>query len=62
MNPCRALQSRYLSERKHVFALGLGRWRGLEISFGVSESSLPVLEEEGLEYRVSSLEISSLGR
>ena len=27
-----------------MFALGLGRWRGLEISFGVSESLLPVLE------------------
>ena len=62
MDPCRALWSRYLSERKHVFALGLGRWRGLEISFGVLESSPPVLEEEGLEDGVSSLEVSSLGR
>ena len=45
-----------------MFALGLGRWRGLEISFGVLESSPPVLEEEGLEDGVSSLEVSSLGR
>ena len=45
-----------------MFALGPGRWRGLEISFGVSESLLPVLEEEGLEDGVLSLEISSLGR
>ena len=62
MNPCRALWSRYLSERKHVFALGLGWWRGLEISFGVLESSPLVLEEEGLEDGVSSLEVSSLGQ
>ena len=33
----------------------------MEISFGVSESSLPVLEEEGLEDGVSSLEVFSLG-
>ena len=45
-----------------MFALGLGRWRGLEISFGVLKSSPPVLEEEGLEDGVSSLEVSSLGR
>ena len=50
MNPCRVLQSRYLSEGKHVVASGPGRWGGgVEISFGFSESSLPVLKEEGLE-------------
>ena len=35
---------------------------GVEISFGVSESSIPVLEEEGLEDGVSSLEVFSLGQ
>ena len=45
-----------------MFALGPGRWRGFEISSGVLESLLPVLEEEGLEDGVSSLEVSSLGR
>ena len=39
--------------------LANGGW--MEISFGVSESSLPVLEEEGLEDGVSSLEAFSLG-
>ena len=34
---------------------------GVAISFGVLESSLPVLEEEGLEDGVSSLEVFSLG-
>ena len=34
----------------------------VEISFGVSESSLPVLEEEGLEDGVSSPEAFSLGQ
>ena len=34
---------------------------GVENSFRVSESSLPVLEEEGLEDGVSSLEAFSLG-
>ena len=34
----------------------------MEITFGVSETSLPVLEEEGLEDGVSSLEAFSLGR
>ena len=34
----------------------------MEISFGVLESSLSVLEEEGLEDRVSSLEAFFLGR
>ena len=33
-----------------------GRWRGVEISLGVLESSLFVLEEEGLEVGVSSPE------
>ena len=45
-----------------MFALGPGRWRGLEISSGVLESLLPVLEEEGLEDGVSSLEVYSLVR
>lgn len=35
--------------------------QGLEISFGVLESSFPVLEEEGLEDGVSSPGASSLG-
>ena len=35
---------------------------GVEISFGVSESSLPVLEEEGLEDRVSPPEVFSPGQ
>ena len=35
---------------------------GVEISFGVSESSIPVLEEEGLEDGVSSPEVFSLGQ
>ena len=39
--------------------LANGGW--MEISFGVSESSLHVLEEEGLEDGVSSLEAFSLG-
>ena len=34
----------------------------VEISFGVSESSLPVLEEEGLEDRVSPPEVFSPGQ
>ena len=34
---------------------------GVAISLGVLESSLPVLEEEGLEDGVSSLEAFSLG-
>ena len=34
---------------------------GMEISFGVLESSLPVLEEEGLENGVSSPEAFSPG-
>ena len=34
---------------------------GVAISLGVLESSLPVLEEEGLEDGVSSLEVFSLG-
>ena len=34
---------------------------GVEISFGVLESSLSVLEEEGLEDGVSSLEAFSPG-
>ena len=63
MNPCRALRSRYLSEG-NVFALGPGQWGwgvGVEVYFGVSESSLPVLEEEGLECGVSCPEASSPG-
>ena len=39
-----------------MFASGPGRWRGVEISLGVLESSLFVLEEEGLEVGVSSPE------
>ena len=36
MNPCRALRSRYLSERKHVFASGPGQWReGGNLFWGV---------------------------
>ena len=41
MNPCRALWSCYLSARKHVFALGPGRWResgNLFWGFGVIAS------------------------
>ena len=38
------------------FASGPGRWRGLEISLGVLESSPSVLEEEGLEDGVLSPE------
>ena len=34
---------------------------GMEISFGVLESSLPVLEDEGLENGVSSPEAFSPG-
>ena len=34
----------------------------VEISFGVSESLLLILEEEGLEDGVSSLEVSSPGQ
>ena len=49
MNSCRALWSHYLSEREHVFASGPGQWKRVEISSGVLESWLPVLEEEGLE-------------
>ena len=49
MNSCRALWSHYLSEREHVFASGPGQWKGVEISSGVLESWLPILEEEGLE-------------
>ena len=56
MNPYRALWTRYLSGRKHVFALGPGQWRGMEISFGVSESLLSNLEGEELEDEVSSPE------
>ena len=44
-----------------MFASGPGRWRGMEISLGVLESSPSVLEEEGLEDGVSSLEAFSLG-
>ena len=44
-----------------MFASGPGQWRrGVEISFGVLESSLPDLEEEGLEGGVSSPETSPL--
>ena len=49
MNPGKALLSPYLSEREHIFASGPGQWRGVEISLEVLESSLSVLEEEGLE-------------
>ena len=34
----------------------------VEFSFGVLESLLTVLEEEGLKDGISSLEVSSLGR
>ena len=62
MNPCRALASCYLSKRKCVC---FGYWPmegGVEISFGVLESSFSVLEEEGLEDGVSSLEVFSPGQ
>ena len=39
-----------------MFALGPGQWRGMEISFGVSESLLSNLEGEELEDEVSSPE------
>ena len=39
-----------------MFASGPGRWRGMEISLGVLESSPSVLEEEGLEDGVLSPE------
>ena len=46
-----------------MVASGPGRWGGgVEISFGFSESSLPVLKEEGLENGVSSPEAFSPGR
>ena len=45
-----------------MFASGPGRWRGLEISLGVLESSPSVSEEEGLEDGVSSPEAFSPGR
>ena len=38
-----------------MFAWVLVDGGGVEISFGVSESSLPSLEEEGIEDGVSSL-------
>ena len=44
------------SLRGNVFASGPGRWRGMEISLGVLESSPSVLEEEGLEDGVLSPE------
>ena len=49
MNLFRALQSHYVSER-NMYCFRSGCWRqGVEISFGVLGSSLPDLEEEGLE-------------
>ena len=46
-----------------MFASGPGRWRvEVEISFGVLESLLPDLEEEGLEGGVSPPDVSSPGR
>ena len=50
MEPGRALQSCYLSGRKHVFASGPGQWReGVNLFWGFGGSSVPDLEEEGLE-------------
>ena len=57
MNPCRALHSHYLSEEMCLLWV-LADAGGVEISFGVLESSLSVLEEEELKdgVSVSSLE------
>ena len=62
MNPCRPSGPAYSLSRNMCLLRDPVNGGGVEISFGVLGSSLPDLEEEGLEGGVSPPDVSSPGR